>query len=145
MERKTFYRSGPQLSVQGAGQPEGMQKISVLKPVGITACPKKGCVRYEQGYSVTLNLADERDANVLRYIREGQAGRHIEEAMAVQGLVRITFPPGYCPGHRPWENPVYIVGERRTTHDEFHHRYLAGGEALVKATSRKLEIQGKEV
>ena len=148
--RRRFYggtprTSGRQLSVQGRGQPEGRQRITTIRPNAITACPKTGCERYEKGYSVVLNLGDPRDANVARYIREGKAGRHIEEVMpGVQGLIRMAFPPGYCPGHRPWERPVYIVGERKTTQDEWHHRYLEGGEALVKATKRKLEMSGEE-
>ena len=145
MTQRHFYRSGAQLSVQGRGQPEGRQRLTALRPVGLSACPKTGCERYEKGYTITLNLADPEDANVLRFLREGKAGRFIEEVMpGVEGLRHIVFPPGQCPGHRPWERPTYIVGEHKATHDEFQTRYLEGGDALVKATKRKLEMSGKE-
>ena len=144
-ERKTFYRSGAQLAVNGRGQPEGRQRITQLPANGLAACPRTGCQRYEKGYSVTLNLADPQDANVMRFIREGKAGRFLEALVpGVEGVRQITFPPGYCPGHRPWEAPVYIVGERKSTRDEWHHRYVEGGEALVKTVKRKLEMEGKE-
>jgi len=35
-----------------------------------------------------------------------------------------------------------IVGQRKTVHDEWHTRYQQGGEALVKAVSRKQEMEG---
>lgn len=143
--RKSYYRpsprwSGAQLPVNGLRQSEGRQRLTVIRPDSLVACPKTGCERYEKGYSVMLNLADPQDANVLRYVREGKAGRFVEEVMNVERLRKITFPPGHCPGHRPWERPTYVVGERRTDHDEWHYRYQEGGEALVKAVKRKMEI-----
>ena len=140
MTKKAFYRSGEQLSVTGHGQLEGRQKIAALRPRGIMACPKSGCVRYEKGYAIVLNLADPEDANVARFVHEGKMGRY-EEQILESGVIRFWFLPGQCSGHRRgWEEPVYIVGQRKTNHDEFHSRYIAGSEALVKATTRVKEM-----
>lgn len=142
--RRNFYRSGAQLPVQGRGQKEGQQLVTTLRRQGIRRCFKASCERYEKGYTVTLNLADPADANLARYIREGKAGRYEEVLLTgVEGGMQFQFPPGECPGHRlDWQDdPVYIVGERKTVHDEWHERYCKGSEALVAATSRLKEIE----
>ena len=144
--RRSYYRSGPQLSVQGRGQPEGMQKITALRRTIRLACPKSGCKRYEEGWQIVLNLADPKDANVARYIREGKLSLRYEEVLLpeIQGAVAFRFLPGQpCPGHTGdgWQEPIYIVGERKTVHDEWHERYCTGAEALVAARTRLKERQ----
>ncbi len=141
--RKTFYKSGEALSVQGRGQPEGRQKITTLRRKGVEPCPKSGCTRDERGYELVVNPADAPDANLIRFLREGKAGRFLETALDA-GLIKFFIYPGQCPGHKPdWQEPVYIVGTRKTNHDEYHTRYLEGGEALVKATTRALDMRPK--
>ena len=141
MSGRTFYRSGAELDVIGHGQQAGQQRLSVLKRDGIAPCPKTGCKRWEEGWSVTLNLNDPDDANLMRFIREGKMGRFEEERMAgLTGGVRIHFPPGQCVGHKPWENPVYIVGERKTVQSEWHERLDTGARALIAAVERKNEM-----
>jgi hypothetical protein len=146
--RTNFYRSGQQLSGQGHGQAEGMQAITAAKRQGSKPCPKDGCERWEKGYSITLDLSDEKDANLYRYIREGKAGQH-KEAALVEGAIRIDFFPGQCTGHRlQWEDDeaIYFAGttpagrKRRTTHDEYQERYQVGGDALIEARTRLKEM-----
>jgi len=147
--KRTFSRAGAQLPVQGRGQEEGRQLITTLRRKGMRRCFKDGCERYEKGYTIALNLSDKADANLLRYIREGKAGRYAELPMPLEDggvspvLVQIQFPPGECPGHRlDWQDdPIYIVGERKTVHDEWQDRYRTGAEALVVATTRLKDMQ----
>lgn len=139
--KKTFYRAGAELEVAGPGQMEGMQRVGVIRPEGYTACPKSGCPRYEKGWEIVLNMHDPEDANVARFVREGKTGCRYEETIDETGVLKFRFPAGQCPGHRPWENPKYVVGRRFTTGDEFDERLDSGARALIAATSRKQEVR----
>jgi hypothetical protein len=126
-----------------------MQAITAAKRQGVKPCPKDGCERWEKGYSISLDLGDEGDASLYRYIREGKAGQY-QEAPLVDGAVRIQFPPGQCTGHKlQWEDDeaLYFAGttaaghKRRTTHEEYQERYQVGGDALIAARTRLREME----
>ena len=143
--RRKFYRGGPQLPVQGRGQQPGQQKITALRQAVRLPCPRTDCDKYEKGWQIVVNMADPADANVARYIREGKLKLRYEEVLLQDKVLAFRFPPGQpCPGHQDsgWEEPIYIVGQRKTNHDEWHHRYGEGARALVKATTRKKEMEG---
>ncbi len=127
--------------------PEGTQQIAALRRKGDRRpCPRAGCERYEKGWQVVLNMADPADANVARFIREGKTMRRYEEMAAdgLEGVITFRFHAGQpCLGHLAggWEEPVYVVGDRKTDHDEWHYRYEEGALALIAATTRLREME----
>ena len=126
--------------------PEGTQQLTAIRRVADRKpCPKAGCDKYEKGWEVVLDLNNPEDANVARFIREGKTGRRYEEYLLVKGAVAFRFLAGQpCLGHLNdgWEEPVYIAGDRKTDHDEWHYRYCEGAEGLVAATTRLKEMEG---
>src|SRR5574341_2164021 len=109
-------------------------------------CEEMGCPQYEQGYQIVLNTADPADTNLARYLDEGKAQRFFEKEILMDGAVAYKFPAGQpclrSPHDVPsWDDPVYIVGERKTTKDEWHTRLSEGAEALVAATTRLKEME----
>lgn len=146
MNKRSFYPGNHvSLSATRRGMPEGTQQLGAIRRVDDRRpCPKTGCEKYEHGWNIVLNLHDPDDANVARFIREGKTGRLYEETLLEGGVLTLHFLAGQpCLGHlvSGWSEPVYIAGDRKTVHDEWHNRYCEGAEALVAATTRLKEIR----
>lgn len=136
----TFYPGGQSLPVNGYGQVEGRQHLVALRNQGRAPCPGKGCPAYEKGWTIEVNTADPEDVNVARYIREGKTGLRFAEALLMQGVIQFHFlAEQFCLGHKvDWDDPTYIVGQRKATPDEYINRLGEGIEAINHANTRGL-------